>query len=132
MSKSRLNKNALVIIYKLANDLLFIALAFLFLGMISDSLLPGIVSSRISFTRIILFISLNLLLIYFLANISGIRLEKNRLNKKTALLLLSILILLIFNSLFKLNIILSLSILFLVGLSGYFIYKVVMEDKSEA
>jgi Ca2+/Na+ antiporter len=67
-----------------------------------------------------------------LADVSGIHLEKNSINKTTAFLLLLVLALLVFNSLFKLNIVLNLFILLLAGSAGYLIYKIVMEDESRA
>jgi len=129
MRKFLSNKINLAIAYKLLNDLFFIALIFLFAAIIADGLIPGIISSHISFTRVILFISLDLLFIYFLAGQAGISLKKSPINKKLSAPTLFLLVLLIFNSLFKLNnIALNLLITLLIGLSGYFIYKIILEE----
>jgi len=129
MRKFLSNKINLAIAYKLLNDLLFIALIFFFAAIIADGLIPGIISSHISFTRVILFVSLDLLFIYFLAGQAGISLKKSPINKKISAPTLFLLVLLIFNSLFKLNnIALNLFVTLLIGLSGYFIYKIILEE----
>lgn len=124
----RLNNNILTIIYKLLNDALFIALVFFLLILTAEGFLPGVVSSRISFTKIILALATILIASYFVASYAKINLTQTSINKKTAFLLLFIMTLLIFNSLWKLNIILNLFILIVVIISSYYTYKLISEN----
>ena len=60
----QLAKNKLLIIYKLLSDLLFLLLLFFALALVVDGLIPGIVSTHISFLKIICFIAGNLIALY--------------------------------------------------------------------
>lgn len=123
-----INKNYLLIIYKLLVDSLFIALIFFILALIAEGVLPGIVTSHVGFSKIIVFIGSALLGSYFLARIAGISFKRKPSNKKTAIFMLFIIILLIFNSLIKISIFLSLPILALILISLYFLYQVVIKE----
>lgn len=122
------NKEYLKICYKLLHDILFISLAFFLLALVAEGTLPGIITGHIEFSQIIIFIFLIIFAIYALGNFLEISFTGGKINKKTASLLLFILALLIFNSLLKINIILNLFILLLVAITGYYIYKVLLEE----
>lgn len=132
MSKllNKINKNYLTVIYKLLNDLLFICLIFFFFMLIGESLLPGIISTRISFSIIIVMILLDMLSIRKLGVFLNIE-NKNKTNKKALLAGAVILVIFILNGLFKLfqfNIFLAILVFFIVCLAGYYIYKIVSEN----
>jgi len=121
-------KDQLTIAYKICHDILFIVLIFFFISLLAEGILLGIVTNHFSFTRIIVIIFLNIFAIYVLGNYLKINLNPGKENKKTAYFLLFVLALLIFNSLFKLNIFLNLFILLVVLATGYFTYKTLLEE----
>lgn len=127
--KVNIDKNYLLIAYKLLIDSLSIALAFFLLALIAEGILPGIITNHVGFSKIVAFIGFALIGSYFLARIAGISFERKMPNKKAAVLMLLIIVLLIFNSLFKISIFLSLPILIVTLVSFYFIYRVVIEDE---
>jgi len=114
-----MNKDKIAIIYKLLNDLLFLILFFFILTLIAESMLPGLVSSHMSFLHIIFFLTLNIFAIYIVGSLLKLEIYKRKINKKIAVLSAIILIL---NSLLKINLFLTLIILILVVISGYLIY----------
>jgi hypothetical protein len=117
-----------MIAYKILHDILLVVLIFFFASFLAEGILPGIITNHFSFTRVIIIIFLNIFLIYALGNYLKINLKTGKENKKTAIFLLFILALLIFNSLFKLNIFLNLFILLAVLATGYFAYKTILEE----
>ena len=116
-------KNKLLIIYKLLADLLFLLLLFFSLVLIADGLIPGIVSSHISFLKIVLLITLNLGALYFVGSVAEISLNEERPNKKTIVFIAMLALLLVSNGLLKLNLYLALSILIFVGIGGFFLER---------
>ena len=129
LNRIKINGSSLLIIYKLLNDVLFLLLIFFTAALIADGVLPGIVTNHISFLKIIIFIFLNLAAIYFIGNLSQVKLENNFKNKKAAIFLAVLAALLIFNSLFKLNIYLAVFILAVIVLTFYFLYKNFFSEK---
>lgn len=125
---NKVDKNRLTIIYKLLYDALFISLLFFFLALIAEGVLPGIVTAHIGFTKMIFTIFVIIFGIYILGDHLKISPASSNLNKKTAAILLLIFVLLIFNSLIKLNIFLNIFILLVVAAIGYFIYKNILEE----
>jgi len=127
MFKLKLNQNSIIIIYKLLVDLLFIILFFFALTLLAEGLIPGIVSTHISFSRIIILSFLNIFAIYFVGNFSKINIAPQKTNKKTTIFMAVFGIILVFNSMLKLNLILALTILFLIIISSYLIYKNIID-----
>ena len=126
---SKINKNNLIISYKLLNDLLFIEIVFFLVALIGEGLLPGTVTSHVGFSKILIAVGITVLAIFYVGNEAGIRLtEENKINKKTAFLLIFILIALLFVSLIKINLILNIFITFLAIATGYFIYKLLLGE----
>lgn len=127
---NKISKNHLTIAYKLLNDLLLICLVFFFFMLIGESLLPGIISTRISFTAIIVLILLDALLIRKLTALLNIE-NKNKINKKALFIGAAILAIFILNgliNLFRFNAILAIFVFLIILLIGYYIYKLVFED----
>lgn len=127
---NKISKNNLTIAYKLLNDLLLICLVFFFFMLIGESLLPGIISTRISFTAIIVLILLDALLIRKLTALLNIE-NKNKINKTALLTGAAILAIFILNgliNLFRFNAILAIFVFLIILLIGYYIYKLVFED----
>jgi len=122
-----INKNKLLIAYKLLNDVLFLLLIFFTASLIADGLIPGIISNHVSFTRIIFLVVFNLAAIYFLGNLLSVNSTEEKTDKKTFVFLSAIAALLIFNSLLKLNLFLSIFISIAALAVGYFIYKNIFE-----
>lgn len=125
-----LNKNYVLIVYKLLHDALFLLLMFFIFMLIAEGALPGVVSSHISFIRVILPILLIFIFIILIGKkfdltYTAPAIKKNR--------LLPVLILLTFlllgNSLLKFafweNIIIVISTLFLFLL----LYQIIFEPK---
>lgn len=125
---SKINKNNLIISYKLFNDLLFIEIIFFLLALIGEGLLPGTVTSHVGFSKILIAVGITILAVFYIGNEAGIKLAENKINKKTAILLIFILIALLFVSLIKINLILNIFITFLAIATGYFIYKLLLGE----
>lgn len=125
-----LNKTKLTIVYKLLYDIFFIGLLFFFLAMIAEGILPGIVSARISFFRVIVFIFLVLAIIYFLGSYLHIKLNSKKTNKKTVFSGLILTVFLILNSLLGINIFLALLTTLLTLAVGYYIYRSLAEEET--
>ena len=124
------NKEYLKIFFKLLHDMLFTSLVFFLLALIAEGILPGIITGHVEFSQIIIFIFIVIFAIYVLGNFLKISFtgDERRINKKTACLLLFVLVLLIFNSLLKLNIFLNLLIVISIIFLGYFTYKTLLEE----
>ncbi len=122
----QINRQNLIVIYKILHDSLLVLLIFFVLALIAEGLLPGIISNHFALYKIALLLLVNVLAITGLQKITGAH-EEDVINKKIAGSLFFILALLIFNSLFKLNIFLNLFILIFIFATVYFIFKVFQE-----
>jgi len=98
----RIDKSVLFLSYKLLYDFLALLL-FTFMGMLTaEGLLPGLVSSKISFSKMTITIFLTLALIAYLGKNLNITYDKVRINKNKILpVLILFSFLLIGNSLLK-------------------------------
>ena len=81
LNKLALEKNKLLVIYKLCVDLLFIGTIFFAVSLLAESLIPGIVTSRVGFSKISFLVVLPLLLSSVLAGRLGISLAEEKINK---------------------------------------------------
>jgi hypothetical protein len=93
--------------------------------LIGEGLLPGIISTRISFSVVIIAILLDILLIRKMANHLEIK-KITQTNKKALLLGAFVFAIFILNSLvnlFRFNILLAIFVFILFLISSYFIYK---------
>jgi hypothetical protein len=63
--KFSLKKNILLIAHKLFFDILFFALIFFAASLLAESLLPGVITSHMGFSEILLIVMASILLIYF-------------------------------------------------------------------
>lgn len=90
-----------IFFYKIFNDILVLLLVAFSLLLVSESVLPGMVSAYLSFTDVVFMLLSALGMIAYLGKINGLSFEFD--NKKTALLggLMLFSILLIINSLLK-------------------------------
>lgn len=126
--KIKINKNTKIIIYKLLNDMLFITMFFFAIMLIADGALPGIITDRISFLKIVFFISLNLSAIYIVGKHLRLELSDKNINKKTTSLFVIFAAIIIGNNFFKLNIWLAVVIISLALTAGYYIGKNTFEN----
>jgi hypothetical protein len=124
------NKNNLIIIYKLLNDALFIEIVFFLMALVGEGLLPGVVTSHVGFSKILVAAGITVLAILYTGKKVGTELPKTKTNKKTATLLIFVLILFLFVSLIKISIFLNIFISFFAILSGYYIYKIVIDNRA--
>lgn len=127
---NKISRGKLVILYKLLNEFLFLTLIFFFLMLIGEGLLPGIISTRISFSIVITTILLDTLLIRKLASYLNIQ-RSVEINKKALLFGAFVFAIFILNSLiglFRFNILLAIFVFLLVLLTGYLIYRMAFED----
>jgi len=122
----QINRQNSILAYKILHDSLLVLLIFFVLALIAEGLLPGIIATHFALYKIALLILGNVLAITGLQKVTSIH-EENKINKKIAGSLFFILALLIFNSLFKLNIFLNLFILIFIFITVYFIFKVFQE-----
>ena len=102
MKKIQLNKNFYLITYKLLHDSLFLILISFAGVLIADALLPGLISSKISFTKITLALILTAAITTYLGKKLGISYIEKKINKSKILPILTLFsFLLISNSLLK-------------------------------
>lgn len=121
------NQSSLKIIYKLLHDFLFLMLVFFIAALFADGLLPGIISARVEFYVPAIIIFLTIFTINLLTKKLSVKME-NKFYKKTTIFLLAVMVLLIFNSLIKINIAISAIISILLLATIYFTYKVFSEE----
>lgn len=126
--RNRFNKNNLTVLYKLLNDLLFIEIVFFLVAIVGESLLPGTETSHVVFLSASFLAGATVLAIAYTGNKSDIKLSGSQPNKKIAVLLLFILIVFLFSSLIKINIILNIVISLTAISIGYFIYRIILKD----
>lgn len=127
------NKSALAISYKLLHDSLFMFLIFFTLSLVAEAVLPGIIISHIGFSKMVIIILTNILLLQTLAKkITADQVAKdieakNKSTKKIIIPLLILGALLIFNSQMEMNIFLNLFFILISGIIGYLSYKILFE-----
>lgn len=121
-------KNKLLIIYKLLADILFLMLAFFATTLVVDSLVPGLVSSHISFLKILTLLAFNLVALYAVGTVTEVRIMEERPHKKTVAFLTILAALMIFNGLFDLNLYLNFFLLITTAICGLFLYKLFFKD----
>lgn len=122
-------KNIFLIAFKLLIDMLFLLLIFFTLAIIADTLIPGIVSSHISFLKIIFVLLLNLSALFWVANKYELSATKKTINKKTVLPLTVLGAFLIFDGLIQIKLAFSFSFLLLTLFTGAFFWKIAFERK---
>ncbi|MEI7891235.1 MAG: hypothetical protein WCI36_04705 [bacterium] len=129
-NKLQLTRNKLLIIYKLSYDLLFLLLLTFIAVLGAEGLLPGLISSKISFTKITIGIFAVMILITWLGENLQITYAKVNLNRNKIIPIFTLFsFLLIGNSLLKFalweNIIITLATL------GVFflLYEIIFADK---
>ena len=125
--RNKFNKTNLTVSYKLLNDLLFIEIIFFLLALIGEGILPGTITSRVGFSKILVAVGFTILAIFYTGKKSDIKPEEIKPNKKTTFLLLFILVLLIFVSLIKISIYLNLILSASIVLTGYYIYRIMFQ-----
>lgn len=154
---NKIQKEYLLIVYKLLNDLLLIGVVFLFFMLLGESLLPGALSSGMKFPAVIIAVILDIILIRKLAKYLGIQKEapknpapshKETTDTKHAFLnfkffrrywaskkalwigalVFSIFILNSLIKLFQFNLFLGIFIFLLILMASYFIYKLAFEN----
>lgn len=122
----------LIIVYKLLADVLFLSLLFFALSLVAEGILPGIVTSHVGFSKIVIFIFFLLVIYYFLGREVGKSIKTKNIfakrNKKTVITLLIISALLIFNIQLKLNLFLNIFVSLVIIATGYFVYRMIFED----
>jgi hypothetical protein len=128
---SRTSSSNLIIVYKLLNDLLFIEAVFFILAMIGEALLPGTITSHVGFSKVIVTVGVTILAILYVGNKAGVNLSQAKKNKKTAYLLVTILVILLFVSLIKINLMLNIILSFFAVLMGYYFYKLIILDSNK-
>lgn len=127
---NKIEKNRLLIVYKLLNDLLLIGLFFLFFMLVGESLLPGSLSLGMKFPAVIIILLLDLVIIKNLAKQLDIQ-KETKASKKAlwiGALVFSIFILNSLIKLFQFNLFLGIFIFLLILIASYFIYKLAFEN----
>lgn len=125
--RDKISREKLAIVYKLLNDVLFISLIFFFLALITEGLIPGFVSSRFGLYKLALLVLALIMLIHSIGRFIQAPPQKKPTKKTTGFLLLAA-ALLVFNSLFRLDLFLNLAVLFLVLLAGYLLYREIFKN----
>jgi hypothetical protein len=125
--KPPLNKNKLIVVYKLLTDLFFVMLFFLMATLFIEAIVPGIISEHIGFVKIIIFIFLNLTALYALGKFLSVNPGEQKMNKKTLVLFFILGIFIIFSNFLRINFILALAILITSLVTAYFVYLNIFE-----
>ena len=126
-----LSKNTFLIAYKLLHDALFLLLISFMAMLIAEGALPGIVSSHISFTRVVIMILLILIMIILIGKKFQLTYTAPIIKKNKLLpILVLFAFLLIGNSLLKFalweNMVITLSTLFLF----FLFYQIIFDSKN--
>lgn len=102
MKKIHIDKDVLLIAYKLLHDALLLVLLAFLATLVADALLPGLITSKVSFSKITLILVITVSLIIYLGKTLSISYSQIKINKNKilpALILFSFL--LIGNSMLK-------------------------------
>lgn len=102
MKKIHIDKDVLLIAYKLLHDALLLVLLAFLATLVADALLPGLITSKVSFSKITLILVITVSLIIYLGKTLSISYPQIKINKNKilpALILFSFL--LIGNSMLK-------------------------------
>jgi len=126
-------RDAALIAYKALHDVLFVEIVFFAIAMFAEGVIPGIIISHIGFSKIVIAIALTMVVMSYFANLPEIKNlefsgEKKR-TKKMVLAFVFFATVIMFNSQFKMNLILNLSLITISLLIGYFIFQVLLEDE---
>ncbi len=129
-------KEYLLISYKLLHDTLFLLILLFAITLISESILPKVLTSQISFFQILLLIFLNLVGIFIINSrknfqnyIKNIQIKENKPKKNT--LMLIFFTLLILNSQFEINMFLNIIITAIVLMIVILVFKFLFEEESD-
>jgi len=127
LKKITIDKNVFLLIYKLAYDLLLLLLVTFSAILVAEGLLPGLISSKISFSKITIALILVLAAIAYLGKNLNISYSPMTNRKKVLPALVLFSFLLIGNSLLKFtfweNIIITITTLFIF----FLIYELIVE-----
>lgn len=128
----KFNRNILIVLYKVSYDTLFIFLIFFVLALISEILLPGIITSHFGMSKIITLILGNIFLITLLGNHLKIENLNQKINKKIILGVSFLGILLILNNLKGVSFYLNLFLTTLsIGVVALFYQVIFQKDRSD-
>ena len=128
------DKNKLFVAYKILNDSLFLILLFFVLAVLAESFLPGLITFHFRFYKIVLLLAANLIGLYYVSYLIQEKsttlenLERAKPNKKTLLALLLVSFIILANTFFRLNILVSLVLVASIYAIGYFLYRVLFEE----
>ena len=130
--KININKEKMVIIYKLLADALFILSGFLLVTLVAESLIPGISASHSAFIKIISLMAIDISALYLVSKKITRKYPNDKLKtemKKPTFFLMSVLVLLMVLGLWKLDASLIIVLAIFVILSGILIYKTLSEEE---
>jgi len=133
LSKYKFNSESLLIIYKLLHDLLFLLLLFFGMALVAEGVLPGIITAHVGFSKIVFLVVFNLLAIFFTGQKIKIEIsakddKKTTVNKKLTAALVILFGLLVFNSLWAINIWLNLFLVICSLATLYLLVKLFFEE----
>lgn len=119
----------LPVVLKLLHDLLFLLLLFFALSLIAEGILPGIISRHFSLSRTVILLLGNVFLITILGNFLKIKSIPKATNKKMILVISFFGIILILNSLLKINFFLNFFLTAMALGTAYLFYLVITQEK---
>ncbi len=121
--------NQAIVFYKLLHDALFLMLLFFVFSMIAEGILPGIISGRVQLFVPAIAVLANIFLISAMAKKYGFPPSKKA-NQKSALALSGLILLLIFNVIWKLNFPAAPMIIIISAAAIYFFYSMIFPENS--
>lgn len=95
MENDGIKKNLGVILFKLLNEVFFVFSIFFILALMAEAVLPGLISSKINFTKMSLLIFLNFIALIYLGKKYDFEFKKIETKKGRIVLVSAILLLLI-------------------------------------
>ncbi len=131
--KITLSKNFQLIALKLLHESLFILIILFFFSLLAESVLPGLVSSRLGLWLPALLLVLNVFLINWLKEKTGIldnSKEALALNKKEALFVFLVLFIFVFNSVLRLSLFLGIILSLFSAFAGCLIFILIQKRES--
>ncbi|KKQ51299.1 MAG: hypothetical protein US70_C0019G0004 [Parcubacteria group bacterium GW2011_GWD2_38_11] len=132
LKKITINKNILLLTYKLAYDLLLLLLLTFAATLAAEGLLPGLVSSKISFSKITIILFLVLTLIAYLGKKLSITYNKTKISKNKILpIIILFSFLLIGSSMLKFTLWENISIALITLFVFFLFYELIFSSENE-
>lgn len=130
----RFRSESIIVFYKVLHDALLVEIAFFALAILAESIIPGIIIAHIGFSKIVILVALTMVATAWLGRseaISRLEIKQPKRKKKTLVAFVIFAAFVMFNSEFKLNVFLNISIIALSFAIGYLAFGILNEKETD-